>query len=223
MPIAFFDLDRTLLSVNAGRLWVRAELREGHLTRWQAARAAAWIFGYHLGYSRMERILEEGVATLAGQDEATLRARTRAFYEREVATTFRRRARAVVERHRAEGHALVLLSSTSPYLAEPVCDTLGLAHALCNRFEVVEGRFTGRPVAPLCFGAGKLAHAEALARELGERLEEATFYTDSASDLPVLEKVGRPVAVHPDPRLLRIAQRRGWAIEDWEREPGETG
>lgn len=225
MPLAFFDLDRTLLSVNAGRLWVRAELRAGNLTRWQAARAAAWIFGYHLGYARMERILEEGVATLAGQEEDELRARTRLFYEREIAPTFRRRARAVVEAHRAAGHVLVLLSSTTPYLAEPVCEALGIEHVLCNRFEVVDGRFTGRPLPPLCFGPGKLVHAESLAGSLGERLTDATFYTDSASDLPVLERVGRPVAVHPDPRLSRIAQRRGWQIDDWEHErpPGAAG
>lgn len=218
MGIAFFDLDRTLLTVNAGKLWVRAELRAGKLSRWQAARAAAWIFGYHLGYSRIERVLAEGIATLAGEEEAALRARTRAFYDREVAPTFRRRARAVVEAHRARGDHLALLSSTSPYLAEPVVEALGLDHTLCNRFEVEGGRFTGRPVLPLCFGAGKLDHARALAESLGERLEDATFYTDSASDLPVLEAVGRPVAVHPDPRLARVAARRGWALEDWDRE-----
>lgn len=219
MALALFDLDRTLLDVNAGSLWVRAELRAGKISRWQATKAAAWIFGYHLGYSRIERVLEEGVATLADQAEDEVRARTEAFYAAEVAARYRPRSRAVVEAHRARGDHLALLSSTSVYLAAPVQAELGIPHALCNRFEVREGRFTGKPVLPLCYGEGKLAHARALAEQLGVSLADATFYTDSASDLAVLEAVGEPVAVHPDPRLARVARKRGWRIEIWDDPP----
>jgi HAD superfamily hydrolase (TIGR01490 family) len=217
MALALFDLDRTLLAVNAGQLWIRSELREGHLSRWRATKAAVWIAGYHLGFSRVERVLEDAVASLAGSVEADVVARTDRFYAREIAHTYRARAHAVVERHRAEGHTLALLTSTSIYLAQPVLTELRIPYALCNRFEVLDGRFTGRTDGALCFGAGKLLHARALAAELGERLEDATFYTDSISDRAVLEAVGHPVAVHPDPRLHRLARRRGWAIEDWSR------
>src|SRR5262245_55745344 len=138
MALALFDLDRTLLSVNAGRLWIRSELRLGHLSRWQATRAAAWIFGYHLGYSRIERVLEEGIAVLADQREDALRERTEAFYAREVASLYRPKSRAVVEAHRERGDRLALLTTSSIYLATPVQAELGIAHALCNRFEVVD-------------------------------------------------------------------------------------
>jgi HAD superfamily hydrolase (TIGR01490 family) len=215
MALALFDLDRTLLSVNAGQLWVRRELRLGYIGRWQATKAAAWIFGYHLGFSRMEKVLEDAIATLGGEDEADVVARTLRFYDEEVAHTYRPRAREVVEKHRARGDTLALLTSTSIYLAGPVQAALGIEHALCNRFEVAGGRFTGRAVGTLCFGAGKLGHATSLAERLGERLADATFYTDSASDLAVLDAVGHPVAVHPDPTLARIARKRGWPIEDW--------
>jgi HAD superfamily hydrolase (TIGR01490 family) len=215
MALALFDLDRTLLSVNAGSLWVRAEMREGHISRWQAAKAAAWIAGYHLGFSRVERVLEDAVASLAGAPEAEVIERTERFYAREVAHTYRPAAHAVVEQHRSAGDTLALLTSTSIYLARPVLADLGMEHALCNRFEVVDGRFTGRTDGALCFGAGKLVHARALAERLGERLEDATFYTDSYSDRAALEAVGRPVAVHPDPRLRRLATQRGWEIADW--------
>lgn len=215
MALAFFDLDRTLLSVNAGQLWVKREMRLGYIGRWQATKAAAWIFGYHLGYSRIERVLEGAIATLAGAREDEIVLRSRQFYEEELVAAYRPRAREVVEAHRARGDTLALLSSTTSYLAEPVMAQLGIEHALCNRFEVRDGLFTGRAVGPLCFGPGKLDHAKALAAQLGERLEDATFYTDSASDLAVMEVVGTPVAVHPDPTLARIAQKRGWRVEDW--------
>lgn len=216
MALALFDLDRTLITVNSGKLWVKSELRGGRLSRWQATRAAMWIFGYHLGYTKMEAVLADAIATLTDQDEEAVRTRTHAFYAAEVQATYRARARAVVESHRARGHTLALLTSSSNYLAEPVMADLGIPHALCNRFEVVDGRFTGKPSGALCFGEGKLTHARALAESLGEKLEDAWFYTDSASDVSVMEVVGHPVAVHPDPRLRRIATSRGWRIEDWD-------
>ncbi len=111
-------------------------------------------------------------------------------------------------------------SSCSPrrslYLSELVAEELGLDDVLCNRFEVDDsGAHTGRPVGTLCFGAGKLGYAEAYARDRGVSLADCWFYTDSFSDLPVLERVGHPVVVNPDPRLRREAERRGWPVEWW--------
>lgn len=85
----------------------------------------------------------------------------------------------------------------------------------CNRFEVVDGQFTGAILPPMCFGPGKTAHARRLAQEAGLDLAEAAFYTDSYSDLPALLAVGQPIVVHPDPRLLREARKRSWEVQDW--------
>lgn len=216
MAVAFFDLDRTLLSVNSGELWVKSELRLGYVTRWQALKAVAWITGYHLGFSRMEPVLEDAIATLRGVPEDEIRARTQRFYEAEVAATFRPGARRAVAAHREAGDTVALLTSSSPYLSAPVQAELGVDHVLCNRFEVRDGVFTGRPDGPLCYGPGKLVHARAFCAERGEDLAAATFYTDSASDLAVLEAVGTPVVIAPDPQLRRVATRRGWRIEDWD-------
>lgn len=215
VSIAFFDLDLTLLSVNAGKLWVRHEYRRGRITRLQAARAGVWIAAYHLGYGKMESLLIDAIGTLNGQTEAELRDDSVAFYHAEVAPFFRPGARAAVEAHRVAGDTLALLTSSSPYLCAPVQAELGITEALCNRFELRGGRFTGKPELPLCFGPGKLTYARRLAEREGVSLKDCAFYTDSWSDLPVLEAVGRPVAVHPDPRLARIAKERDWEIARW--------
>jgi phosphoserine phosphatase len=70
-------------------------------------------------------------------------------------------------------------------------------------------------VPPLCFGAGKIAQAEAYAEARGVSLAESYFYTDSINDLPMLERVGNPRVVNPDLRLSWVARRRGWSVEDW--------
>ncbi|MGA9523045.1 MAG: HAD-IB family hydrolase [Myxococcaceae bacterium] len=220
MSIAFFDLDKTLLSVNSGSLWFRSEFKRGYINWNQALQAFTWLSLYHLGFSRLEQSLLTTIAQLEGIRESDVVQRTRAFYEREVRHQFRPLARGIVERHRADGDALVLLTTSSNYVAEIVQEALGMDHILCSRFETdAQGRYTGRPLGPLCFGPGKLTLGRAYAESQGVPLSSCSFYTDSASDLPMMEAVGRPVAVHPDRRLRRIAKQRRWEIADW----GDTG
>lgn len=215
MRLVFLDLDRTLIAVNSASGWIRRELRLGFLSPRQALVGAFWIGRYQLGFARMEAAIESAVASLAGEEEEAIRARTHAFWREEVAATVRPGARAAIERHRAQGDRLYLLTSSSRYMSEICAEELGLEGWLCNGFEVREGRFTGRVEGPLCFGPGKVRHAEALAQRLGLPLGESVFYTDSYSDLPMLEAAGEPVVVAPDPRLAREARRRGWREERW--------
>ena len=215
MPIAFFDFDETLIVGNSGTLWVRRELRSGHISRLQAVRAASWMVRYRLGFASMEEALRTAIRSLAGTKEETMRQRTRAFYEEEVRQLYRAGAREAVEKHRARGDAVVLLTASSLYLSELVSAELDLDAVLCNRFAVRDGLHTGESEGELCFGPGKLRCAELYARQHGVSLSECTFYTDSYSDLPVLEKVGAPVLVNPDRRLRREAKARGWRVVEW--------
>lgn len=214
--IAFFDLDKTLLAVNSLKLWVRRELRLGHVTRVQALEASAWIAAYHLGFVEAGSSLKRAISMLAGTAEREIRARTRDFYEEELRQQYRPGALSALKAHREQGHRVVLLTSSSDYLSELVGDELGLDGLLCNRFEIDPGGLhTGRALGTVCYGEGKLRHAESYASAQGVELAACAFYTDSYSDLPVLERVGTPVAVNPDQRLRRLAHRRGWRVVDW--------
>src|SRR5215475_6350161 len=84
--------------------------------------------------------------------------------------------------------------------------------ALVTQLVVREGRFTGEVIEPVCYGRGKVYWAERFAAEHGVELPRSYFYTDSITDLPVLDRVGHPRVVNPDPRLRRLAQRRGWQV-----------
>jgi HAD superfamily hydrolase (TIGR01490 family) len=216
MAIAFFDLDLTVLARNSGALWVKSELRGGHITTWQALRAWVWLTRYHLGFARLEEAILESIASLSGALEADLKGRTLEFYERDVKHLVRPGAHQAIARHRAAGDGVWLLTTSSNYLSDAIVKALAIDGALCNRFEVDgSGRYTGRPAGPLCYGPGKVDVARRFAREHDVTLADCAFYTDSASDLPMLEVVGRPVAVNPDPRLRRVARKRGWPIADW--------
>ncbi len=214
--IAFFDLDKTILSVNSGTLWVRREVALGHLAKRQAFKAMTWLARYHLGFASAEAMVSEAVAQITGTQAAALRERTQRFFTEEVRQTYRPGALQAIEQHRREGRRLVMLTSSTHYLSELVAEELRFDSVLCNRLEVdAQGLHTGLVVGGVCFGPGKLPHAQREAQQAGAALSEAVFYTDSYSDLSVLEAVGEPVAVNPDPRLRRLAHKRNWRIVDW--------
>jgi HAD superfamily hydrolase (TIGR01490 family) len=214
--IAFFDLDKTILSVNSGTLWVRREVALGHLSKRHALKAMAWLARYHFGFASAEAMVEEAVAHLVGTSAAVIEARTDQFFLDEVRQTYRPGALEAIEQHRREGVRLVMLTSSSFYLAQRVAQELKFDSVLCNRLEVdARGLHTGKVLGGVCFGAGKLPHAQREATLAGASMRESVFYTDSYSDLTVMDAVGGPVAVNPDPRLRRLALKRGWRIVDW--------
>jgi HAD superfamily hydrolase (TIGR01490 family) len=220
MPTAaFFDLDGTLLTVNSADLWIRRERRLGRITRWQLARAGLWLGGYKLGFLDMEAALRAALGTLRGVEEAFIRKETHQWWRDEVRPHIAPGALQVLAAHRARGDLLVLLTSSSRYASEMAQEEFGLDHALFQGYEVKDGRFTGEPQRPLCYGPGKVQVAEAWAKTAGVELAQSAFYSDSSTDLPMLEKVARPFAVGPDPRLRMAARKRGWPVLDWTSKP----
>lgn len=212
---AFFDLDGTLLTVNSAGLWVRRERRLGRLRRRQVALAAGWFALYKLGLLDIERAMAEAAGTVAGELEETLRRTTSAWYEEEVSRHAAPKAFEAVERHRAAGDLLVLLTSSTLWTGECAARQFGLHEVLCNRFEVQDGRLTGRVERPLCYGPGKVTLAERLCERHGIDPGESSFYTDSYTDLPMLLRVREPRVVSPDPRLRLEARRRDWPVLEW--------
>lgn len=214
--VAFFDLDRTLIAFNSALAYARWEHRAGRLSWARLAQSAAWMGLYHLSLVDLTRAFEAAVGFYRGVVSAELALRTREWFEAELEGALLPAALREIERHRAAGHRVVLLSSTSSYLCEVVVERWGFDDGLANRFVVDgEGRLTGEAVRPLCYGDGKLEHARDYARRVGATLGACWFYTDSYSDRAVLEVVGEPRVVNPDPRLRRLARRRGWPVADW--------
>ena len=123
--------------------------------------------------------------------------------------------RSAVQRHTEDGDFDAIVTGATPYAALPLARELGIEHVVATHLEVEGGRFTGRIQQPMSYGQGKVVLTERLAVEQGFSLEESTFYSDSITDLPLLERVRTPVVVNPDRRLRRVADQRGWRIEQW--------
>lgn len=214
MRAAFFDMDRTLVRVNTGRLYVRWRFARKEASWREVARATRWLAQYALGVVDPAEITEKALSTLAGVDEAEFARDLEGWYHEHVRPYVSDDARREVNLRRAEGYRLVVLTASTPYAAAPLARELGIDVVLASELEVVEGRFTGR-CSRLAYGHGKVTLAEAWARDEGVDLERSVFYTDSVSDLPMLERVGERRVINPDVRLAWRARRSGWPIAHW--------
>jgi HAD superfamily hydrolase (TIGR01490 family) len=213
--IAFFDVDNTILAINSGTAWMKFLYRRGEIGRRDLARAMVWAALYHVSMLDMHSLAVRLAERERGGSEARMREVCERWWQEEIRRHVTPRALAAIDRHRARGDKIALLTSGTQFLAEPMARDLGCDAALCSRLEVEGGVFTGRFADPFCFGHGKIAWAERYAAQVGRPVEASAFYSDSYNDLPMLERVAEPVVVNPDFRLARVARLRRWPVERW--------
>ncbi len=214
---ALFDMDHTLLHVNSGTLWIRYLRERGEITSWTQLRALSWILRYKLAVLDMESVTTRVIAQMAGDSEPEMREKCRAFFERDIATQIAPLGKEALTRHRDAGDVVAILSSSTPYVIRRAAGDalLGIEHVICTRLDVADGKFVGTHQRPACYGAGKVVWAERFAALHNIDLDRSVFYTDSYSDLPMLERVGERRVINPDARLSRHARRVGWPIQTW--------
>lgn len=218
MTIAFFDLDKTVLAENSAKLWIKSQWQQGNLKLKEMLVASYWLFKYHAGFTKLDDVVEKALGLAQGELEQEVLLEAEAFFIREIKNLYRPGALEAIEKHRNNGQKIALLTSTFSGISELVSKDLALDYCLCTKLEVDQsGIYTGKTVGPPCFGAHKIEFAQKLCENLKVPLNACAFYTDSASDMPLLKLVGQPVAVNPDPHLRAKAQVYRWPIVDWGR------
>ena len=222
---AFFDVDKTILADNSGTLYLRALWDRGEVD-WQtlAVNLGSYL-RYKLNLLNLERWTESTMLHFKGQSERELEREAAVWFEDYVRPTIYPEARTLIEKHREQGHVVALVSGANKFVLRPLADHLGVEHIMCTQLEVEEGAFTGRVLQPVCFGEGKIYWLQQLLEREGLDLAKSWFYTDSISDQPLLDLVGHPVIVNPDPLLYREARRRRWPVRifDAPRTEGTAG
>lgn len=211
---ALFDMDRTLLDTSSGVLYTRYLYRNGLIGRRDLARVLWWGLLTRLGALDMYRMIPRLLADAAGDDEQEMRDLCDQWFVQDVRGHLTERGQQRLRDHQAQGHVVAIVSGSTQYVVRPLAEHLGIpGNYVCTHLESRNGRLTGHVRPPVCYGPGKVVWAERFAAEHDVDLSISYFYTDSISDLPLLERVGHPVAVNPDLRLRRLAQVRGWTTE----------
>jgi HAD superfamily hydrolase (TIGR01490 family) len=214
MRLALFDLDNTLLTGDSDYEWGQFLVDRGVLDRdTYEAQNRTYYEQYVAGTLDIHEYLGFALRPLAAHAPAELEKWHAEFMQLRILPMITPAARALVKRHAAELCAIV--TATNRFITAPIAREFGVPHLVATEPEKRDGRFTGRVSGTPCFREGKIERLREWLSVLGHRLadfEESTFYSDSQNDLPLLERVSRPVAVDPDEALATEARRRGWAV-----------
>ncbi|QTA83348.1 HAD hydrolase, family IB [Desulfonema limicola] len=216
MPLAVFDLDHTLLNGDSNKSWNDFIAQENLVDRESHIKTnAEFSNDYHAGRLDIEAYIEFTMKILPCFDMDFLKNLRTRFIDIVVKPMITKKSLDLLARHRSKGDFLLLMTATNRFVAEPIADCLKMDELLCSEPLLIDGRYTGKMDGTACFKEGKVIHLERwLKKNKDLNLKDSWFYSDSHNDLPLLEKVDNPVAVNPDPVLLKAAEKRGWLIMD---------
>jgi HAD superfamily hydrolase (TIGR01490 family) len=216
MNLALFDLDNTLLACDSDYEWGQFLVDRGVLGREEyEAQNAAFYEQYKSGTLDIHEFLGFALRPLAAHAPADLERWHARFMAERIRPAIGERARALVRGHLEAGDLCAVVTATNSFVTAPIAREFGVAHLVATEPERIDGRFTGRVLGAPCFREGKIARVESWLAGEGRALGEfarSSFYSDSHNDLPLLERVTRPVAVDPDRTLAAEAARRGWPV-----------
>ncbi len=216
MRLALFDLDNTLLAGDSDYEWGQFLVDRGILEREAyEAQNRAYFEQYVAGTLDIHEYLGFALRPLAQHPPQDLARWHADFMQSRILPMISTAARALVRRHLDRGDLCAVITATNSFVTAPIAAEFGVSELLATEPEKHSGRFTGRVAGIPCFREGKVHRLEqwlgAQGRALGD-FRESAFYSDSHNDLPLLERVTRPVAVDPDEQLLKAARQRNWEV-----------
>ena len=214
---AFFDLDKTILARSSSFAFARPFYKGGLIGRTDVIRSAYAQFVYLASgadHEQMESMRTYMSKLVKGWEVDKVRAIVAETLDEIVDPMVYQEAVSLIADHKAAGHDIIIISSSGTDVVEPIGERLGVDIAIGTQVEVEDGQYTGE-ILFYAYGEGKAEAMRALAVEHGYHLEDCYAYTDSQTDLPMLDAVGHPVAVNPDAELRRIAEERDWPIMDF--------
>jgi HAD superfamily hydrolase (TIGR01490 family) len=216
---AFFDLDRTIIGGSSVFTLGWVAYRNGMMSRSQLARDAASAVAFKLSGASDEKsagVRDQILAAVEGVALEELKGLGDDILAR-LLDNVRRESRGLIDLHREAGRDTYIVSASPIEVIEDFATEMDMKGALGTVSEIVDGVYTGRLAEPFCYGPGKVLAMQKVAEQEGYDLGRSYAYTDSISDLPMLECVGHPVAVNPDRALETIARQRGWPIIEFNR------
>lgn len=218
---AFFDVDNTLMRGASIYHFARGLAARKMFGPGDLARMAAGQFMFRLrgaeNSDHIDAAREAALAFVAGHKVADITRLGEEIYDDTMADRIWEGSRELTQAHLDAGQRVWLVTATPIELADILARRLGLTGALGTVAESEDGVYTGRLVGGLLHGEAKAAALLALAEREGLDLSQCSAYSDSVNDLPMLNLVGYPHAVNPDPQLRAIAKERGWPVHDFRR------
>lgn len=212
MEAAFFDLDKTIIARSSPLALGRSFFREGLISRTFLVKSMYAQLVFQLTGAdddKMEKVREAAAKLTTGWEVERVRQIVTDVLEEVVSPLIYSEALELIHDHRAAGRMICVVSSSPQEIVEPLAKMLRIDRFIATRPKVEDGRYTGE-LEFYAYGPQKADAIKEFAKELDIDLENSFAYTDSVTDLPMLEAVGNPVPVNPDKELRRVALEREW-------------
>lgn len=217
---AFFDLDKTIIAKSSALAFGRPLYQAGFLNRralLKAGIAQISYMAFGADHDQMERAREKMLEMTKGWDRERIQELVREIVDEVVSPLVYAEALALIDEHRRVGRRVVIISSSPEEIVKPLARYLGVDHVIATRARVdEEGRYIGE-MEFYAYGPGKAEAIRELAVAENLSLPDSFAYSDSITDLPMLETVGHPVVVNPDKELAQVAEERDWQSLEFER------
>jgi HAD superfamily hydrolase (TIGR01490 family) len=218
MEAAFFDLDKTVIAKPSMMAFGRPFYNEGLISRSTVLRGLwAQLIYMHLGASeqKLARIRESVLTLTKGWDQARIREIVAETLAEIVEPITYAEALELIDEHQAAGRRVYIISASPSEIVQPLARFLGVDRAIASQARIDgDGRYTGE-MEVYAYGPYKADLIREVAQQDGVDLAESFAYSDSYTDLPMLEVVGHPVVVNPDRVLLKVARERGWEVRQF--------
>ena len=213
MPLAIFDLDNTLIAGDSDHGWGEFLVRKGKVdSNHYKTMNDQFYADYEAGCLDIYAYLEFSLEPLTRIPRSELLLLRQTFIHEVTAPMMLNKAHSLLEKHRQAADRLLVITSTNRFIAEPICEALGIETLIATEPEIIDDCFSGQIVGIPSYGEGKVTRFNQWLYDNQERSEGSYFYSDSINDLPLLLEVANPIAVDPDAQLREQAQNRGWEI-----------
>jgi len=211
MALAIFDLDNTLINGDSDYLWGQFLIAKGAVNAdFFQAENERFYREYKQGSLDIYEYQHFSLNILAQYDLDTLKQWQQEFMSNTIEQAIQPLAQACVNQHKAQGDHLLIITATNSFVTRPIGKRYGIHDLIGTEGEIKNNRFTGQVLGTPSFQEGKVTRLNEWLNEHPFDLSEAYFYSDSRNDLPLLEKVGHPVAVDADETLQQIAKQKNW-------------
>ena len=217
--LAIFDLDKTIIDTSASLAYRRPMAERGLLNTGEALKMMAMLGNYMFtthSEDSLESTKEALTRIIKDRESEPLRQVAQDALQEVITPFIYAEARELIEWHREQGHSIAIVTASASIMVQPIAKELGVDHLFATELEEKDGRFTGA-VTHFNKGHAKVERIRELVAEHGYDLDESYAYSDAATDIPMLELVGNPVAVNPDRPLKKQATEESWPIKQFNR------
>lgn len=215
--LAIFDLDKTIIDTSASLAYRRPMAERGLLNTGEVLKMMAMLGNYMFtthSEDSLESTKEALTRIIKDRESEPLRQVAQDALQEVITPFIYAEARELIEWHREQGHSIAIVTASASIMVQPIAKELGVDHLFATELEEKDGRFTGA-VTHFNKGHAKVERILKLVAEHGYDLDESYAYSDAATDIPMLELVGNPVAVNPDRPLKKRATEESWPIKQF--------